>query len=227
MSDEQTEITIQDVYAALVNDQVRNDVIAADLIRAVQCGRSPLLLTGRTEHLGHFAEKLSGSVKNVFVLKGGLGRKQRREIAEQLAAVPENEQRVILATGSYMVRASMTRASTHCSSPCRSHGKEPSSSTWAAFIACTTTSGSSRCTTTLTERQDARTDVRASAQGLCGYGVPDLRLRPEATGIVAIAALAVMDGIVCRHGRLTCFAVVVLLAQGQLLTRRYSAPATD
>lgn len=102
MSDQQTEITIQDVYAALVNDQVRNDVIAADLIRAVQCGRSPLLLTGRTEHLGHFAEKLSGSVKNVFVLKGGLGRKQRREIAEQLAAVSENEQRVILATGSYI-----------------------------------------------------------------------------------------------------------------------------
>jgi superfamily II DNA or RNA helicase len=102
MSDQQTEITIQDVYAALVNDQVRNDVIAADLIRAVQCGRSPLLLTGRTEHLGHFAEKLSGSVKNVFVLKGGLGRKQRREIAEQLAAVPHSEQRVILATGSYI-----------------------------------------------------------------------------------------------------------------------------
>jgi superfamily II DNA or RNA helicase len=102
MSDQQTEITIQDVYAALVNDQVRNDVIAADLIRAVQCGRSPLLLTGRTEHLGHLAEKLLGSVKNVFVLKGGLGRKQRREIAEQLAAVSENEQRVILATGSYI-----------------------------------------------------------------------------------------------------------------------------
>lgn len=102
MLGKQTDISIQEVYAALVNDQARNDMIASDLIRAVQCRRSPLLLTGRTEHLGQFREKLAGLVKNVFVLKGGLGRKQRREIAEQLAAVSENEQRVILATGSYI-----------------------------------------------------------------------------------------------------------------------------
>ena len=77
-------------------------MVASDLIRAVQCGRCPLLLTGRTEHLGQFADRLAGLVKNVFVLKGGLGRKQRRDIAEQLAALPESEQRVILATGSYI-----------------------------------------------------------------------------------------------------------------------------
>ena len=102
MSGKQTDISIQEVYTALVNDQARNDMIASDLIQAVQCRRSPLLLTGRTEHLGQFGEKLAGLVKNVFVLKGGMGRKQRREIAEQLAAVSENEQRVILATGSYI-----------------------------------------------------------------------------------------------------------------------------
>jgi superfamily II DNA or RNA helicase len=102
MSGEQAEFTIQDVYAALVNDQPRNDAITADLVRSVQCGRSPLLLTGRTEHLALFAKKLAGFVKNVFVLRGGLGRKQRREIAEQLAAVSGSEQRVILATGSYI-----------------------------------------------------------------------------------------------------------------------------
>ena len=88
MSGEQTKVTIQDVYAALINDQVRNEVIAADLIRAVQCGRSPLLLTGRTEHLAQFAGKLGGLMKNVSVTKGGLGVKQRREIAEHLGAVP-------------------------------------------------------------------------------------------------------------------------------------------
>jgi superfamily II DNA or RNA helicase len=35
-------------------------------------------------------------------LKGGLGKKQRREIAAALSAVPESESRVILATGSYI-----------------------------------------------------------------------------------------------------------------------------
>jgi superfamily II DNA or RNA helicase len=102
MPSEAGDITIQDLYADLVGDEPRNDMIAGDLVRAVQAGRSPLLLTGRTEHLNVFSSKLSGLVKNVFVLRGGLGRKQRRAISEQLAAVQETEQRVILATGSYI-----------------------------------------------------------------------------------------------------------------------------
>jgi len=47
-------------------------------------------------------KRLCGIVKHVFVLKGGLGRKQRKALAEQLAAVAEDEPRVILATGSYI-----------------------------------------------------------------------------------------------------------------------------
>jgi len=99
---ELSDATIHDVYAALVDDRARNEMIAADLIRAAEAGRSPLLLTHRTEHLKYFAARISGTVKNVFVLKGGMGKKQRQATAEALAAVPESEQRVILATGSYI-----------------------------------------------------------------------------------------------------------------------------
>jgi len=99
---ELTDITIQDVYAALVDDAARNEMIVADLIRAVETGRSPLLLTGRTEHLQYFAARLENAVKHVFVLKGGMGKKQRRTIAEALASVAENQPRAILATGSYI-----------------------------------------------------------------------------------------------------------------------------
>ena len=99
---EATDITIHDVYSALVGDTARNEMIAADVIRTVEAGRSPLLLTGRTEHLQYFAAKLNGVVKHVFVLKGGMGKKQRRSIADALASVPEHEARVILATGSYI-----------------------------------------------------------------------------------------------------------------------------
>jgi superfamily II DNA or RNA helicase len=98
----EADITIHDIYSALVGDAARNEMIVADLIRAVEAGRSPLLLTGRTDHLQYFAESLNGKVKYVFVLKGGMGKKQRREIAEALASVPEHEPRVILATGSYI-----------------------------------------------------------------------------------------------------------------------------
>ena len=102
MAPDLTDVTIQDIYAALVNDISRNEMIANDIVRAIESGRCPLLLTGRTEHLQYFAAKLAGVAKHVFVLKGGIGKKQRRETAAALAAAPENESRVILATGSYI-----------------------------------------------------------------------------------------------------------------------------
>ncbi len=102
MEPELTDVTIQDIYAALVGDTSRNQMIVDDIKRSVESGRCPLLLTGRTEHLQYFAAKLSGVAKHVFVLKGGMGKKQRREMAVALASVPESESRIILATGSYI-----------------------------------------------------------------------------------------------------------------------------
>jgi len=45
------EVTIQDVYGALSTDTSRNESIASDIAHALNLARSPLLLTGRTEHL--------------------------------------------------------------------------------------------------------------------------------------------------------------------------------
>src|SRR5205814_597399 len=102
MRPDRTDLTIQDTYAALVNDAARNEMIATDLVRSLELGRFPLLLTGRTDHLKFFAAKLEGVVKHAFVLKGGMGKKQRKAIVEALASVPEGEPRAILATGSYI-----------------------------------------------------------------------------------------------------------------------------
>ncbi len=102
MAPEHPEVTIQDIYAALVDDASRNEMIANDIMHAIESGRCPLLLTGRTEHLQYFAARLAGVAKHVFVLKGGMGKKQRRVSAAALSAVPESESRVILATGSYI-----------------------------------------------------------------------------------------------------------------------------
>jgi hypothetical protein len=83
-------------YDALVDDRVHNELILTDLVQAAADGRSPLLLTGRTDHLKYFEAELAGKVNNVFMLKGGMGQKQRRSIAEAIAAVPECEPRLIL-----------------------------------------------------------------------------------------------------------------------------------
>ena len=69
---DQVEMTIQEIYGALAIDDTRNELIVGDLLSAVHHGRSPLLLTARTEHLQHFEEALASEVGNVFVLKGGV-----------------------------------------------------------------------------------------------------------------------------------------------------------
>ena len=51
-------------------------------------GRSPLVLTSRTEHLDYLAGCLNELCPHIFVLKGGMGAKQRKKLAESLAAVP-------------------------------------------------------------------------------------------------------------------------------------------
>ncbi len=85
------ESMIQDIYTAMTTDDQRNQKIADDVARAVHQGRSPLVLTGRTEHLKHLEASMAGRVSNIVVLKGGMGRKQRREVNERLAAIPESD----------------------------------------------------------------------------------------------------------------------------------------
>jgi superfamily II DNA or RNA helicase len=92
---------IQRLYARLVTDVARNEVILNDIISAVDAGRSPLVLTERKDHLDFLAGKLRKFARHVVVLQGGGKAKARREALEQLAAIPEDEERLVLATGRY------------------------------------------------------------------------------------------------------------------------------
>jgi superfamily II DNA or RNA helicase len=94
--------SIHNIYATLVEDKPRNQMIIDDLMQALEDGRSPILLTERREHLEFFAGKLTGIVPNVVVLRGGMGTKQRRAVMEHLASIPTDEKRVLLATGRYI-----------------------------------------------------------------------------------------------------------------------------
>jgi len=69
---------------------------------SIDAGRSPLVLTERTEHVAILAEYLEKIVKHVIVLKGGMGKKQRMAASERLKSISDNEERVIVATGRYI-----------------------------------------------------------------------------------------------------------------------------
>ena len=80
----------------------RNELILNDAIGCLEEGRSPILLTGRRDHLEYFAEKLRGFARNIVVLKGGMTTRARRAVEAQLASVPPGEERLVLATGRYV-----------------------------------------------------------------------------------------------------------------------------
>ena len=93
---------IQPAYTAIMRDEHRSDLIINDLLNALEEGCSPLLLTERTEHLEEFAKRLKGFARNVIVLKGGTGKKERKALSQQIASIPDEEERVLIATGRYI-----------------------------------------------------------------------------------------------------------------------------
>jgi superfamily II DNA or RNA helicase/very-short-patch-repair endonuclease len=86
----------------IMEDEARNRLICEDVIRAVREARSPLVLTERNQHLDALAAMISGSVRHPVVLRGGIGRKETEAVADRLAQIPAEEDRVLLATGKYI-----------------------------------------------------------------------------------------------------------------------------
>ena len=99
---ENERLPIHKIYSALMNDDKRNAMIINDVLQAIKENRSPVVLTERRQHLTYLADQLSPKIKNVIVLKGGMGAKQIRLLKERLASIPDDEERVILATGRYL-----------------------------------------------------------------------------------------------------------------------------
>lgn len=90
------------LYKELIADETRNRRICEDVLQSLKDGRSPLVLTERHEHLDWLASQLAPRVRHLVVLHGGLGKREHQTLADRLATVPRNEDRVLLATGKYI-----------------------------------------------------------------------------------------------------------------------------
>jgi hypothetical protein len=60
------------------------------------------VLSERLEHLALLYEQLRGKADHLFILKGGLGKKQLSAIMDEINGVPAGAHRIILATGKYL-----------------------------------------------------------------------------------------------------------------------------
>ncbi len=95
------EARISAIFASVALDEARNTLIIDDVLAALEGGRNPLVLTERRDHLDLLAASFSGAARNITVLRGGMNARSRRAAETSLRA-PENEERLILATGRYL-----------------------------------------------------------------------------------------------------------------------------
>ena len=89
------------LYAALAQDDERNDLIFDDVLLSLEAGRRPVILTERRDHLDYFRVRLEKFTRNLVVLYGGMNAAERRAAEDGLKR-PDTEERLVLATGRYL-----------------------------------------------------------------------------------------------------------------------------
>jgi superfamily II DNA or RNA helicase len=97
----QSPLQITALYAALAQDEKRNDRIFDDVLMSLEAGRRPVILTERRDHLDYLRGRFQKFTRNLVVLYGGMSAAERRAAEEGLRR-PDTEERLVLATGRYL-----------------------------------------------------------------------------------------------------------------------------
>lgn len=87
---------------ALAEDEIRNMLIVDDVRRAIDSGRTPIVLTSRTQHVEVLSRMLSVSFRNVIQLTGVGTTTEKRDALKRLQEIPTAEPLVVVATGKYV-----------------------------------------------------------------------------------------------------------------------------
>jgi superfamily II DNA or RNA helicase len=95
-------IAIQTLWEIITESQERNEQIVTDIKDLLSSGRSPVVLSDRTEHLDNLESMLSEQKDCVKLkLRGSMGKKERRGVFETIRSCEqEHEPYCLFATGS-------------------------------------------------------------------------------------------------------------------------------
>jgi len=95
--------TINEINNFIVKDIIRSEKIVNDIKEEFANGKNILVLTERIEHIEYFKEKLSLITNNLFIYRGGMGKKLLKEYDNMKNEIIKNsENKIIVATGSYI-----------------------------------------------------------------------------------------------------------------------------
>jgi superfamily II DNA or RNA helicase len=89
------------VYAAIVQDEARTDLIFDDVLKALEAKRSPVVVMERRDHLEYLQKRYLRFVRNLVVLRDGVSAAERK-VSETALRVPDDQEPLILATGRYL-----------------------------------------------------------------------------------------------------------------------------
>jgi len=96
------EFHIQEVFRAIVEDDNRTGQMCRDIGDALDRGRTCLVLTQWTEHIDRIVAGLRHAGLKPLVLQGGMGKKARSAVLDDLEEAADTGEFVLVATGSFL-----------------------------------------------------------------------------------------------------------------------------
>jgi len=93
---------IHEVFRLLVEDKRRTALICDDVLAALTEGRRCLVLSQWKQHCHALAERLQSKDVSVLMLEGGLGKRARAALLDQIENTPRGDPLVVVATGQYL-----------------------------------------------------------------------------------------------------------------------------
>jgi superfamily II DNA or RNA helicase len=102
LNSDEKDVSIQELYAEVVDNETRNQQIVEDVLESYKRGRNCLVLTLRTAHVELLVKKLKEEVPDVVMLMGGMGPKTTRAIFKHITDTPADKNLILVATGSFI-----------------------------------------------------------------------------------------------------------------------------
>ncbi len=94
--------TINELYAAVVTNETRNQQIIDDVIECHKNGRNCLVLTERVEHVKILSAEIGKTIPDIISVTGGMGIKETRETLEKITTAPTDKPIILVATGRFI-----------------------------------------------------------------------------------------------------------------------------
>jgi superfamily II DNA or RNA helicase len=99
---DEKDISIQELYAEIIDDNFRNELIIEDVLNNFYKGRNCLVLSLRTAHVELLEKELKEKVSHVFKLIGGMGKKSTQGVLKCLTDIPTDKNFILVATGHFI-----------------------------------------------------------------------------------------------------------------------------